>query len=560
MMDEPQSARLQRLIEVGRGLVTELDLDTLLDRILAVARELTGARYAALGVLDEGRQELERFVTSGIDAATHATIGDLPRGRGVLGTLITDPRPLRLEDVGAHPESYGFPVGHPPMKAFLGVPIIIRGEAWGNLYLTEKEGGEPFDAGDEEATVVLADWAAIAIGNARLYQRERSRRNELEHAVRGFETTSEIARALGGETEIDRVLELIVKRGRALVSARSMIIALAEGDEVVLRLAAGEIDRSVVGLRAPLAGSMAGHVMRARRPERLSELREHAEFVWKDAVAAEAGLFVPLVYRGRALGVLAAFDRVEDGPEFHAEDERLMQSFAAAGASAVATAQNVAAEGVRRALAASEQERRRWARELHDETLQDLAAVRMLLSTARRAGDAEQLGAAVDEAVEHLARGVDSLRALITDLRPAALDELGLGAALAGLARRVEGQGLAVDLRFELDESTRLAPELESTLYRIVQEALTNVVKHAGASRVEVEVGSEEGRIRIRVRDDGAGFEAGSHTEGFGLVGMQERVALVDGELHVTSSPGGGTEILVTLPGRTVAKDVAAAG
>jgi GAF domain-containing protein len=435
MMDEPQSARLQRLIEVGRGLVTELDLDTLLDRILAVARELTGARYAALGVLDEGRQELERFVTSGIDAATHATIGDLPRGRGVLGTLITDPRPLRLEDVGAHPESYGFPVGHPPMKAFLGVPIIIRGEAWGNLYLTEKEGGEPFDAGDEEATVVLADWAAIAIGNARLYQRERSRRNELEHAVRGFETTSEIARALGGETEIDRVLELIVKRGRALVSARSMIIALAEGDEVVLRLAAGEIDRSVVGLRAPLAGSMAGHVMRARRPERLSELREHAEFVWKDAVAAEAGLFVPLVYRGRALGVLAAFDRVEDGPEFHAEDERLMQSFAAAGASAVATAQNVAAEGVRRALAASEQERRRWARELHDETLQDLAAVRMLLSTARRAGDAEQLGAAVDEAVEHLARGVDSLRALITDLRPAALDELGLGAALAGLAR-----------------------------------------------------------------------------------------------------------------------------
>ncbi|HEX8205791.1 MAG TPA: GAF domain-containing protein, partial [Solirubrobacteraceae bacterium] len=221
-MHTPEVERLQRIIEVGRALVTELDLDALLDRILEAARELTGARYAALGVLDERREALERFVTAGVDPATHAAIGDLPRGRGVLGTLISDPRPLRLEHVGSHPDSYGFPPAHPRMDTFLGVPVRIRGEAWGNLYLTEKDGG-PFDEDDEAAVVILADWAGIAVDNARLYQRERDRRSELERAVRGFETTSEIARALGGETEMDRVLELIVKRGRALVAARSML-------------------------------------------------------------------------------------------------------------------------------------------------------------------------------------------------------------------------------------------------------------------------------------------------------------------------------------------------
>lgn len=553
-MANAEIERLERLIEVGRALVTELDVEALLDRILDAARELTGARYAALGVLDERRQGLERFVTSGIDPATHAAIGELPRGRGVLGTLISDPRPLRLEHVGSHPDSYGFPPDHPRMDSFLGVPVTIRGEAWGNLYLTEKEGG-PFDADDESAVVILADWAGIAIDNARLYQRERGRRSELERAVRGFETTAEIARALGGETEMERVLELIVKRGRALVAARSMFIALPEGDEIVIRLAAGEIDRSVVGLRAPLDGSVTGHVMSARRPERLSELGGRARFAWQEHIDAEAGLFVPLLYRGRALGVLAALDRVEDGPEFHADDERVMQAFAAAGASAVATAQNVAAEGVRRALAASEQERRRWARELHDETLQDLAAVRMLLATARRGGDPEQLAAAVDDAVANVARAIDGLRALIADVRPAALDQLGIGDALASLTRRVADRtGLRIELTCGVAESPRLVPELESTIYRLVQEALNNVVKHAGAARVDVEVAERDGRVHVCVRDDGRGFDpARAQRHGFGLLGMEERVELVGGELRVESAPGEGTEVAIVLPAQRLA-------
>jgi GAF domain-containing protein len=179
--------RLRRLLDFGRGLVADLHREVVLDRLLEVARELTGARYAAIGILDADREELERFLVSGIDDETHRAIGDLPRGRGILGELIREPRPLRLRDISDHPRSYGFPPEHPPMTTFLGVPILIRGEAWGNLYLTEKATDEEFDEVDEESLLVLAQWAAIAIENAQLYERAEARRNELERAVRGLE-------------------------------------------------------------------------------------------------------------------------------------------------------------------------------------------------------------------------------------------------------------------------------------------------------------------------------------------------------------------------------------
>ena len=185
---------LQRLLQVGSEVVSELDHEAVLQRVLEAARDLTGARYAALGVLDGERRGLERFLTSGIDQPTQRAIGDLPHGRGILGVLITDPKPLRLSDVGAHPASYGFPIDHPPMQSFLGVPVLVRGEAWGNLYLTEKADGE-FDEADEAAIVMLARWAATAIHNARLYRNERAQRDELERAVRALETTSAITRA-----------------------------------------------------------------------------------------------------------------------------------------------------------------------------------------------------------------------------------------------------------------------------------------------------------------------------------------------------------------------------
>jgi signal transduction histidine kinase len=547
--------RQNKLIAVGRTLLSEFDAETLLNRILDVAREVTGARYAALGILDDRRESLDQFATAGIDAETHAAIGDLPRGRGVLGVLVRDPRPLRMADVGAHAQSYGFPPGHPPMRSFLGVPVLVRGEVWGNLYLTEKQGGA-FDADDEEAVVVLADWAAIAIQNARLYAAVEQRRDELERAVRALETTTEIARALGGETELDRILELIAKRGRALVAARSIVIGLIKDDSVVISATAGEVDATILGTEVPLEGSAAGHVLGSRRPQRLSELRHRVQFALGDHIEAEAGLFVPMLFRGGAVGVLEAFDRLEAGPEFSAEDERLLVAFAASAATAVATAQTAEAEGLQRSLVASERERTRWARELHDETLQALGGLRVLLAAARRQGDADILSGAVDEAVERLTTDIANLRALITDLRPASLDELGPQPALEALVRRLHDQsGVPIDLHVHLDydagrTAERHTPAVEDAIYRIVQEALTNAIKHGAPTSGSVDVDDVDGYVEITVRDDGRGFDTRKRGDGFGLIGMRERVTLLNGALEVTSAPGAGTTVRARLAAR----------
>ena len=258
-----EEPRIRRLLEVGRALMTDLDLGVVLERVLQAAREITGARYAALGILNEQRSELERFLTAGIDEETRRSIGDLPRGRGVLGVLIENPRPLRLADVGQHPSSYGLPAGHPTMESFLGVPIVIRGEVWGNLYLTEKQ-GDQFTEQDEDAAGILAEWAAIAIDNARAYETSERRRHELEKALRGLEATRDVAVAIGQEIGLEHVLELIVKRGRALVGARSLVIMLREGDELVVQASAGHA-REMRGARLPIAGSTSGQVLESRQ-------------------------------------------------------------------------------------------------------------------------------------------------------------------------------------------------------------------------------------------------------------------------------------------------------
>jgi signal transduction histidine kinase len=543
--------RLSRLIEVGRSLLSELDLDVVLDRVLETARELTGARFAALGILDERRRELAQFLTRGVDEETHRAIGDLPRGRGILGLLIEEPVPLRLRDLGEHPRSYGFPPGHPPMRGFLGVPILIRGEAWGNLYLTEKAGGD-FDQDDEDAVVVLADWAAIAIENARLYRAVDARRAELERAVRGFEATATIARAVGGETDLERVLELIVKRGRALVEARDVLILLVEGDG--LRVAAGAGSLSVPeGLSLPLTDSPLAELLAGPRAHRLAdpERRIGMRLSQLGVPDAEAALMVPLVYRGTPLGAILAFDRLTGDVGFTRDDEQLLEAFAASAATAVATAKTVEADRLRKSLEAAEAERRRWARELHDETLQALGGLKVLLSGAGRLDDAAAMRDAMGQAVGHVSAEIDNLRALIAELRPPALDQLGLEPALASLVQRTEatsGLEIAADVRLGGDED-RLAPELETTVYRIVQEALTNVVKHARAQRVEIDVREAAGGVDVRVADDGAGLGAGARGGGgFGLVGMRERVEIAGGELNVEPGDGGGTVVRARLP------------
>ncbi len=543
-------------MEAMPDIISELDLESLLQRVLVTACELTGARFAAVGVLDEDRHELERFITRGIDDETRADIGDLPRGRGVLGVLIEHPEPLRLADVGSHASSYGFPPGHPAMTTFLGVPVLIRGEAWGNLYLTEKDDG-PFTEADEEATVVLAAWAGIAIENARLYDRERHRAAELEQAVRGMRATTDIVKAVGGEMELGRVLELIVKRGRALVHARSLIITLLQGDDLVVRAAAGEYKPGLLDARVPLTGSIGGGVLTRKRSMRLSDVGTQLRFTLHEYIEADGGLIVPLLYRGRAVGVLYAFDRQSAGPEFTRDDEQLLEAFAASAATAVASAQEFTAHGLRLSIEASERERQRWARELHDQTLQDLAGLRVTLSSARRRGTSEALAAAVDDSITRLGEGIDALRAIITDLRPAALDQLGVQAALETLVERTRSAPdapeieLFVDLDFEADRHpTRHAPAIENATYRLIQEALSNALKHASATRVDISVVERDAAIHIDVHDDGRGFDTNHDATGFGLIGMRERVALVGGTLGVRSQPGGGTELHAELPVR----------
>ena len=545
----------RRLLQVGRELVAEHDKEAVLERILHEAREITGARYAALGVLDETRTELERFLTLGIDEVTHRAIGDLPRGRGVLGVLIEDPKPLRLAEVGQHPHSYGFPAGHPPMHAFLGVPIVIRGKAWGNLYLAEKEAGGVFSDEDEDAALALAQWAGTAIENARLYESGERRRQELEQAVQSLRAARDIADAISGTTDLDRVLELIVKRGRALVEAQSVVIMLRDGSELVIAASAGHA-AGARGHRLPISDSTSGQVLERGRAERFTNLSTRLQIAPRELGVphARCGLFVPMLHHGTGIGLLAAFDRGPDQQEFTDNDEQLLRTFAASAANAVAINQSIEAERLRSTIAAGDAERSRWARELHDQTLQALGGLRVLLASTVGRGDAASKDDVMRQAIEDIELEIGNLRGIITDLRPSLLDDLGLLPAIEALLDRRRDAGLEIASELVLPDqdgdNALLSPELETTIYRLVQESLTNVVKHAKASNVRVFVGLVDGHAIVEVDDDGVGFEVDARTSGFGLAGMRERVYLADGELRV--EPGeNGTSVRARLPVRT---------
>jgi signal transduction histidine kinase len=548
-----EQVRLRRLLDVGRALTSELDQRVVLELVLETARQLTGARYAALGVLDEQRGELARFMTAGVDEETRRRIGELPRGRGVLGVLIEHQQPLRLADVSEHPSSYGFPAGHPVMRSFLGVPVLIHGQVWGNLYLTEKAGGQFTDA-DEEVTVILAQWAAIAIENARLYELSERRREASERASRGLRVSRDVAVAVGGEVAVDRVLELIAKRGRALVDARSLLIWLREGEQLVVAASAGHAARDALGARSPIAGTVSGQVLESRRPKRIADLSPHRGPLGEQLgiAGAESALIVPMLHRGEAAGVLVAFDGGADGKGFSDDDEQLLQTFAVSAATAVALAQSVQADRLRGAVAAADAERRRWARELHDETLQGLGALRVLLSGTLRHDGLPHTRESVRQAVAHVEREIENLRAIIAELRPASLDELGLRAALESLLERHRDRGqFSIESELSIptpkERDARLDPGLESTVYRLVQEALNNVAKHAGATTVRARVRESVGDVEIEVQDDGAGFDAHAVSRGFGLAGMRERTSLAGGELSITSGERG-TLVKASLP------------
>jgi signal transduction histidine kinase len=337
-----------------------------------------------------------------------------------------------------------------------------------------------------------------------LYADELSRANQqLAQSVERLEAFAEIARAVGGETDLERVLSLILARARDIVGARSLQVFLPEGEHV----------------------------------QRLDEL----------VAGASRALLVPLRFRGQTLGVLAAVDR-DDGRAFADEDEQLLLSVAASAATAVATARSVAAERLRLSIDAAEQARARWARELHDQTLQGLAGARMVLSAGLAREDPVALRDAVQTADAHIGIEMRSLRDLVTELRPAALDDLGLGPAIESLAKRqAAAGGFALQMTIDFDSGER-SREIEDAIYRIVQEALSNVTRHAGAERARLLVRHVDERVEVSVEDDGCGFATDGPSEGFGLIGMRERAHLLGGELSVTSVEGGPTRVSAVLP------------
>jgi len=539
-----ETDRLRALIETGIAINAELSLDAVLERIAEAAARVTGARYAALGVIDPAGTALERFITHGIDAATHAAIGDLPRGRGILGVLIRDARPLRLHDLSEDSRSVGFPPNHPPMHRFLGVPILLRGVSYGNLYLTEKEGGGDFTDEDEEIVTLLAAQAAVAVENARLYESATEWSRQLE-------SLNEIGGAMVRELELPRLLDLVARRLRELIGARLVTIALPVGDELRIETADGEGGEAFVALDFPPNDSKTGRVLERGHSERVDSLLEDPE-VHQDAarqMGARTGLYVPLVLRDAAIGVLVAHDKLGPDQRFDSADLRLAEQFADRAAIAVDLSRRVARDALRRVVAGQEVERRRLARELHDETGQALTSILLGLRAVEDAGTTDGLQKSVSDVRELVVATLQDVRRLAVQLRPAALDDFGLVPALERLVQTYsETTGIAVAFEAGLGEQ-RLPAEVETTLYRIVQEALTNIVKHAEARSASILLVRREGSVTVVIEDDGRGFDPGrTREDGLGLLGMSERVELHDGRLKIEAAPGSGTTLVVEMP------------
>jgi signal transduction histidine kinase len=540
-----KEGRLRALFEAGLAVSSELGLDGLLHRLAETAAELTGARYAALGVIDASGAELERFLTYGVDADTRAEIGAPPRGRGILGVLIREARPLRLHDLAEDPRSVGFPPGHPPMHSFLGVPILLRGVAYGNLYLTEKQGADDFTDEDEEVLTLLAGQAAVAIENARLYEASARWSRQLE-------SLEEVGNALATETDLDRLLDLVVRRLRELLGARVVALALPSGsDELRFAAVAGELSEGLVGETVSRSGSKSGRVLARRRSERVDSVIDDPEVHQEVSrrLSARTGMWVPLIARERVIGVLEIHDKEGPDARFSDDDLRLAETFAARAAVAVELSQRVARDAVRRVVEAQESERSRLARELHDETGQALTSILLGLKPLEEALADEPSRAALAELREHVVGALQDVRRLAVELRPAVLDDFGLVPALERLLDAfAEQTDIRVDFRSALGEA-RLPSEVETTLYRVVQESLTNIVKHAHAHNVSVSLTRRGSAVAAVIEDDGAGFDQRTVREdGIGLLGMRERLALVDGRLEIESRPGAGTTIVAEVP------------
>ena len=525
--------RMQGLVDAMLGVASGLELESTLRRIVSAAIDLLDARYGALGVLgpDVG---LERFVYVGIDDQTRAKMGHLPRGRGVLGQLITDPRPLRLADLSQHPASVGFPPHHPPMRTFLGAPVRVRDRVYGNLYLTEKAGGGEFTADDEIVVQALAAAAGIAVQNAHLFEEVISRQRRLEASG---EITTELLS--GGTTE--NALQIVADHARELSAADAAVILLAPGHDqqaAGLSAATGLSDHEAGLLSLDHGGPLAAEVLGTGSPI-LTDLT-NSENSRLDRFGPAVG--VPLRSDDTVAGVIMVL-RAEGAEQFRADQMPLLASFADHASIALELA---AKQRAQRQLDLFG-DRDRIARDLHDHVIQRLFATGLgLESLLQRTTDPDVRGR-LERAVGELDQVVRDIRTTIFDLHTTAAD------ASISLRRRLldivadtsQHTGISPSVRMSGQLDTAVPASLAEHAEAVTREAVTNAVRHADATEIVVTIDAHEDLL-IRVADNGVGMSETARRSG--LRNLEKRALECGGSLTVEDAPSGGTQLTWTAP------------
>ena len=530
--------RTHALLEAVVAIGGHLELEVVLRRIVEAAVELVSARYGALGVIGEGGTLVE-FVPVGLDESQIAGIAHWPEGRGLLGKLITDPRPLRMPDIAAHPESSGFPEGHPPMRSFLGVPVRIRDEVYGNLYLTEKQGGAEFDDEDQALVQALAAAAGVAIENARLYSEARRQQQWLR-------ANAEVTQQLLSEAEPGEVLDLVTQQALEISGADLVVLALPTGnrEQLVIEHASGQGAAQALGLVLPAHGSASGIVMATGKSlavECFSD-DERVAPVAREHMPLGPAVLVPLGPAGNVRGVLTA-GRHQGALPLSPPAVEMVITFAAQAGIGLELAEH--RRDVQRLVLF--EDRDRIARDLHDLVIQRLFATGMSLQGATALMRDPESARRVQQAVDSLDETIRDIRSAIFSLQSRGEDEpLGVrGRILAVVEQMTASLGFTPALRMAGAIDTQVPDEIAEQMLPALREALANVAKHANASRADVAVEAGPDLV-LTVRDNGVGLRDTGRRSG--LTNLAERAGELGGTLRTGAGPNGGTELEWRVP------------
>ena len=532
--------RSQALIDTGLVLSSELSLDAVLQRIVDVAARISGARYGALGIVDHAGV-IRDFITTGVTSEERAAIGHIPVGKGLLGLLIREQRPIRVPEIGEDPRSVGFPPNHPPMKSFMGAPVTARGRVFGNIYLTEKLGAPEFSEEDEKALIVLAAQAGVAIENARLHA-EAKRRERWLDGVR------EISTMIMSGAEANEALELIATRAMELVDADLATVAIpgSETGELTIAAAAGAHASDLLGTTFARDHSLSGDAVASGRAILVNDASA-ADAVHQPIVRLRdvgPAMFVPLAGARGALGTLSVGNR-RGGRGFDEDEVQLIQTFASQAV--VALEYERAQRQAQRLLLMEERER--IGKELHDGVIQALFAVGMGLQGAAAMSTDPETAKRLDGAVAEIDGAIRDLRNYIFGLRPGILADRQLDQALRQLAKEFEEKTEVVTV---VDVDADVAAALASRAPDVIQmarEALSNVGRHAHASTCRLSLRRADGTAVLEIDDDGRGFDQSkARTVGQGLANLRARAEALGGAARVASSTLEGTTIGIELP------------